>query len=35
MTTEELRAAYLVERLFRPGQIDLAYVDLDRTVRCV
>jgi len=32
MTTEELRAAYLVERLFRPGQIDLAYVDLDRTV---
>ncbi len=32
MTTEELRAAFLVDRLFQPGQIDLAYVDLDRTV---
>jgi 4-deoxy-L-threo-5-hexosulose-uronate ketol-isomerase len=32
MTTEELRAAFLVDRLFTPGRIDLAYVDLDRTV---
>jgi 4-deoxy-L-threo-5-hexosulose-uronate ketol-isomerase len=32
MTTEELRAAFLVDALFQPGRIDLAYVDLDRTV---
>lgn len=32
MTTEELRAAFLVEELFQPGRVDLVYVDLDRTV---
>ena len=32
MTTEELRAAFLVDKLFQPGRIDLVYVDLDRTV---
>lgn len=32
MTTEELRAAFLVEELFEPGRVDLVYVDLDRTV---
>ena len=32
MTTEELRDAFLVEKLFEPGSIDLVYVDLDRTV---
>jgi 4-deoxy-L-threo-5-hexosulose-uronate ketol-isomerase len=32
MTTEEMRAAFLVEGLFQPGRIDLVYVDLDRTV---
>jgi 4-deoxy-L-threo-5-hexosulose-uronate ketol-isomerase len=32
MTTEELRATFLLEGLFTPGQIDLAYVDLDRAV---
>jgi 4-deoxy-L-threo-5-hexosulose-uronate ketol-isomerase len=32
MTTEELRSAFLVDDLFQPGRIDLAYVDLDRTV---
>jgi 4-deoxy-L-threo-5-hexosulose-uronate ketol-isomerase len=32
MTTEELRAAFLVDGLFEPGRISLAYVDLDRTV---
>ncbi len=32
MTTEELRAAYLVETLFEPGCISTVYVDLDRTV---
>jgi 4-deoxy-L-threo-5-hexosulose-uronate ketol-isomerase len=32
MTTEELRAAFLVDRLFEPGRISLVYVDLDRTV---
>jgi 4-deoxy-L-threo-5-hexosulose-uronate ketol-isomerase len=32
MTTEELRAAFLVDGLFEPGQINLAYIDLDRTV---
>ncbi len=32
MTTEELRAAFLLENLFQPGCLDLAYVDLDRVV---
>lgn len=32
MTTEELRATFLLEELFQPGRIDLIYVDLDRTV---
>jgi 4-deoxy-L-threo-5-hexosulose-uronate ketol-isomerase len=32
MTTHELRAAFLVDGLFEPGRISLAYVDLDRTV---
>jgi len=32
MTTVELRETFLLTELFRPGQIDLAYVDLDRTV---
>ena len=32
MTTDELRDAFLVDKLFQPGRIDLTYVDLDRTV---
>ncbi|MGD0890699.1 MAG: 5-dehydro-4-deoxy-D-glucuronate isomerase [Terracidiphilus sp.] len=32
MTTAELRETFLLTELFQPGQIDLAYVDLDRTV---
>jgi 4-deoxy-L-threo-5-hexosulose-uronate ketol-isomerase len=32
MTTEELRASFLVDSLFQPGRISLVYVDLDRTV---
>jgi 4-deoxy-L-threo-5-hexosulose-uronate ketol-isomerase len=32
MTTEELRAAFLVDSLFEPGCISMVYVDLDRTV---
>ncbi len=32
MTTQELRAAFLVDSLFEPGRICLASVDLDRTV---
>ncbi len=32
MTTAELRETFLLTELFRPGQIDFAYVDLDRTV---
>ena len=32
MTTEELRASFLLEGLFQPGKIEFAYVDLDRTV---
>ncbi len=32
MTTEELRATFLLENLFQPGFLDLAYVDLDRVV---
>ncbi|MGA2583619.1 MAG: 5-dehydro-4-deoxy-D-glucuronate isomerase [Tepidisphaeraceae bacterium] len=32
MTTDELRATFLVDSLFIPGGIELVYVDLDRTV---
>ena len=32
MNTEELRETFLLEGLFQPGEIELAYVDLDRTV---
>jgi 4-deoxy-L-threo-5-hexosulose-uronate ketol-isomerase len=32
MTTEELRETFLLEEMFRPGEITLAYVDLDRAV---
>jgi len=32
MTTAELRETFLLTDLFKPGQIDLAYVDLDRAV---
>ena len=32
MTTEELRAAFLVDSLFESGCVSTAYVDLDRTV---
>ena len=32
MTTRELRAAFLVDRLFTPGTIDLVYWETDRTV---
>jgi 4-deoxy-L-threo-5-hexosulose-uronate ketol-isomerase len=32
MTSEELRETFLLDGLFTPGKIDLAYVDLDRSV---
>ena len=32
MNTEELRETFLLEEMFEPGEIQLAYVDLDRTV---
>jgi 4-deoxy-L-threo-5-hexosulose-uronate ketol-isomerase len=32
MTTEELRESFLVEDQFRPGSLNVCYVDLDRTV---
>lgn len=32
MTTEELRSAFLVDSLFEPGRVSLAYIDLDRAV---
>lgn len=32
MTTEELRDTFLLSSLFVPGEIRLAYIDLDRTV---
>lgn len=32
MTTSELRETFLLEDLFRPGEIALTYVDLDRTI---
>ena len=32
MMTAELRETFLLEGLFKPGVIELAYVDVDRTV---
>ena len=32
MNTEELRETFLLEEMFQPGEIELAYVDVDRTV---
>jgi 4-deoxy-L-threo-5-hexosulose-uronate ketol-isomerase len=32
MTTAELRETFLLTELFKPGAIDMVYVDLDRTV---
>jgi 4-deoxy-L-threo-5-hexosulose-uronate ketol-isomerase len=32
MNTEELRETFLLEDMFTPGEIEFAYVDLDRTV---
>jgi 4-deoxy-L-threo-5-hexosulose-uronate ketol-isomerase len=32
MNTEELRETFLLEDLFQPGEIEFAYVDVDRTV---
>ncbi|WP_263365315.1 5-dehydro-4-deoxy-D-glucuronate isomerase [Edaphobacter bradus] len=32
MNTEDLRETFLLEGLFQPGEIEFAYVDLDRTV---
>jgi 4-deoxy-L-threo-5-hexosulose-uronate ketol-isomerase len=32
MTSEELRATFLLDGMFNPGKIEYAYVDLDRTV---
>ncbi|HEY4010157.1 MAG TPA: 5-dehydro-4-deoxy-D-glucuronate isomerase [Acidobacteriaceae bacterium] len=32
MTTDELRETFLLEEMFRPGAVTLAYVDLDRAV---
>lgn len=32
MTTDELRETFLLEDLFKPGQLDLAYVDFERAV---
>ncbi len=32
LSTEELRASFLLEDLFAPGVVQLVYVDLDRTV---
>ena len=32
MTTDELRETFLLEDLFKPGELALAYVDLERTV---
>lgn len=32
MTSEELRGTFLLESMFTPGNIEFAYVDLDRTV---
>jgi 5-keto 4-deoxyuronate isomerase len=32
MNTEELRETFLLEDMFTPGEIEFAYIDLDRTV---
>ncbi len=32
MTTTEVRETFLVDGMFKPGELEVAYVDLDRTV---
>ena len=32
LTTDELRTAFLVTDLFRPGAVELRHIDLDRVV---
>src|ERR1019366_2285931 len=32
MTTEELRASFLITDLFKPGELCLTYVDADRAI---
>ena len=32
MTTDELRDAYLVNDMFRPGEVTLCYTDVDRAI---
>jgi len=32
MTTQQLRETFLVDGLFQPGEINLTYIDLDRTI---
>ena len=32
LTTDELRAGYLIQNLFQPGTVQLVYTDLDRAV---
>src|SRR5580700_49556 len=32
MNTEELRETFLLEGMFEPGEIEFAYIDVDRTV---
>ena len=32
MTTDELRASFLVQGLFQPGKVNLRHIDLDRVV---
>lgn len=31
-TTDQLRAAFLIDSLFKPGQVDLVYTDADRAI---
>ena len=32
MTTEELRAAYLIDSLFAPDAVPMVYSDIDRSI---
>ena len=32
LSTEQLRAAFLLESLFAPGQVELVYTDADRAI---
>ena len=32
MSTDELRKSFLIEKIFTPGEIDMVYSDIDRSI---